>query len=215
MEARLTGINRRETLQYLGYLGSPIPEELETEITRCEQEILHTARPRAMWRLFSLLPDGSLEGTAFIPKGRDVPELLKDCSRVILMAATLGNEAERLLRRSQIRDMSDAVILDAAASAAVENVCDNLCEDLEEYFAPGFLTDRFSPGYGDLSMSVTEDIIAILDATKRIGLSVTRSLMMSPVKSITAFAGVINNNLNFNFNKCEACNNNQNCVYKL
>ena len=32
MEARLTGINRRETLQYLGYLGSPIPEELETEI---------------------------------------------------------------------------------------------------------------------------------------------------------------------------------------
>ena len=35
MEARLTGINRKETLQYLGYLGSGIPEELEADITRC------------------------------------------------------------------------------------------------------------------------------------------------------------------------------------
>ena len=53
-----------------------------------------------------------------------------------------------------------------------------------------WLTHRFSPGYGDLSMNVTEDIITILNATKRIGLSVTRSLMMSPVKSVTAIAGL-------------------------
>ncbi|MBQ3450386.1 MAG: methionine synthase, partial [Synergistaceae bacterium] len=44
------------------------------------------------------------------------------------------------------------------------------------------------------SMNVTEDIIAILDATKRIGLSVTRSLMMSPVKSVTAIAGIAHHN---------------------
>ncbi len=62
---------------------------------------------------------------------------------------------------------------------------------------------------------MSQEIIEVLNADKYIGLSMTRSGMMSPVKSITAFAGVINNNLNFNFNKCEACNNNQNCVYKL
>ena len=148
MEARLTGINRKETLQYLGYLGSGIPEALEEDIARCEKQILTTARPHAVWRYFELLPDGSLGGTLFRPEGKDIPELLKDCGGVILMAATLGSEAELLLRRSQIRNMGDAVILDAAASAAIENVCDNLCEDLAGEFAPKHLTDRFSPGYG-------------------------------------------------------------------
>ena len=120
MEARLSGINRRETLQYLGYTGGRLPEELEAELSRCEEEILRTARPRAVWRLFPLLPDGSLGGTSFSPQGRDVPELLKDCRQVILMAATLGSETERFLRRSQLRDMGVAVILDAAASAAMQ-----------------------------------------------------------------------------------------------
>ena len=214
MEARLTGINRRETLQYLGYLGSPIPEELETEITRCEQEILHTARPLAMWRLFSLLPDGSLEGTAFIPKGRDVPELLKDCSRVILMAATLGNEAERLLRRSQIRDMSDAVILDAAASAAVENVCDNLCEDLEEYFAPGFLTDRFSPGYGDFPFAQQREFFDVLDITRQIGVSLSESGLMLPQKSVTALIGVADRPQAHRHRGCSSCLLFETCVFR-
>ena len=141
-DAKLTGISRKETLQYLGWLGSPIPDELEDEISRCESRILETARPRAVWRLFDLLPDGSLAGTQFRPD-------LKDCSQVILMAVTLGSETERLLRTAQARSMGEAVILDAAAGAAVENVCDNLCRDLEAQFSPRFLTDRFSPGYGD------------------------------------------------------------------
>ena len=34
MEARLTVINRKETLQYLGYLGSGIPAEVEEDISR-------------------------------------------------------------------------------------------------------------------------------------------------------------------------------------
>ena len=32
MDARLTGINRKETLQYLGYHGSVIPDDLERAI---------------------------------------------------------------------------------------------------------------------------------------------------------------------------------------
>ena len=109
-DAKLTGISRKETLQYLGWLGSPIPDELEDEISRCESRILETARPRAVWRLFDLLPDGSLAGTQFRPEGQDVPALLKDCSQVILMAVTLGSETERLLRTAQARSMGEAVM---------------------------------------------------------------------------------------------------------
>ena len=205
MEARLTGINRKETLQYLGYLGSRIPEELEADITRCEQQILTTARPHAVWRCFELLPDGSFRGTEFKPEGKDVPELLKECSGVILMAATLGSEAELLLRRSQIRNMGDAVILDAAASAAIENVCDNLCEDLAGEFAPKHLTDRFSPGYGDFPFSQQRDFFEVLDITRRIGVSLSASGLMLPQKSVTALIGISDRPQPHRHRGCASC----------
>ena len=204
-EARLTGIDRNETLQYLGWLGSPIPEELASEITRCENRILETARPRAVWSLFDLLPDGTLAGTTFRPEGRDVPALLKDCSQVILMAVTLGGEAERLLLTSQARSMGDAVILDAAAGAAVENVCNNLCCDLEARFSPRFLTDRFSPGYGDFPFSQQRAFFDLLDITRRIGVSLTDSGLMLPQKSVTALLGIADTPQEHRHRGCASC----------
>ena len=192
-DAKLTGISRKETLQYLGWLGSPIPDELEDEISRCESRILETARPRAVWRLFDLLPDGSLAGTQFRPEGQDVPALLKDCSQVILMAVTLGSETERLLRTAQARSMGEAVILDAAAGAAVENVCER------------FLTDRFSPGYGDFPFSQQRAFFDLLDITRRIGVSLTESGLMLPQKSVTALMGLADTPQEHRHRGCASC----------
>ena len=205
MEAKLTEIRRAETLQYLGYAGSPIPPELEADLTRCEEEILRTARPRATWRLFSLLPDGSFSGTGFRPGGKDVPSLLQGCDRAVLMAATLGMECEALLRRAQQRNMSDAVILDAAASAAIENVCDNLCAELAGRFRPCFLTDRFSPGYGDFPLGAQRDLCGILDVTRQIGVTLTESGLMLPQKTVTAVLGLSDRPRPHRHRGCEAC----------
>ena len=213
-EARLTGIDRNETLQYLGWLGSPIPEELEREITRCENRILETARPRAVWRLFDLLPDGSLAGTNFRPEGRDVPELLKDCNQVILIAVTLGGETERLLLSAQARSMGDAVILDAAAGAAVENVCDNLCRDLEKRFSSRHLTDRFSPGYGDFPFSQQRAFFDLLDISRRIGVSLTESGLMLPQKSVTALLGIADRPQEHRHRGCASCTLFAGCVFR-
>lgn len=214
MEARLTVINRKETLQYLGYLGSGIPAEVEEDISRCEQLILTTARPHAVWRYFEMLPDGGFSGTAFRPQGKDVPALLKDCGGAILMAATLGSEAELLLRRSQIRNMGDAVILDAAASAAIENVCDNLCHDLAEQFKPKHLTDRFSPGYGDFPFSQQRDFFEILDITRRIGVSLSESGLMLPQKSVTALIGVADRPQPHRHRGCASCTLFETCRFR-
>ena len=54
------------------------------------------------------------------------------------------------------------------------------------------LTHRFSPGYGDLNMNVTNDILSVLKATERLGVSMTQSQMMVPMKSVTAIIGVQN-----------------------
>ncbi len=214
MEARLTGISRRETLKYLGYAGSPLPEDVLEQLSAGEREILQRAAPRVLWRLFDRGPAGELAGTGYTPAGDDIRDLLRDCDQVILMAATLGMETEALLRRTQASDMARAVILDAAASAAIENVCDNLCADLAEAFAPRCLTDRFSPGYGDMPVSQQAELFRLLDISRRIGISLSESGLMVPQKSVTALIGVSDRPQGRRSRGCEACAMSADCAYR-
>lgn len=143
-----------------------------------------------MWRRFPLDDDGSPIGTDFRPAGADVRRLLAGCTAVIFFAATAGLEAERLIRRAQAENMADAVILDACGSAAVENICDNFCADLASAEAPRHLTERFSPGYGDLPLTQQADFCRLLNVQRRIGVTLTDSGLMIPQKSVTALLGV-------------------------
>ena len=214
MEARLTGADRNEILTYLGYRGGPIPPEVEADIGRCLDLLMETARPRVVWRRFLLDEDGALLGTDFRPAGEDVKTLLQGCEAVIFLAATLGAEAEALLRRAQVRNMTDAVILDACGSAAIENVCDNLCADLEAMESPRFLTDRFSPGYGDLPFSQQEELCRLLDVGRRIGVSLSPGGLMIPQKSVTALAGVSPTPVKRRSRGCARCAMFENCAYR-
>lgn len=62
--------------------------------------------------------------------GRDMANLLDHCQEVVLLGATIGAMVERLLMRYEVKSMSDALIMDACASTAVENVCNNFESDL-------------------------------------------------------------------------------------
>ena len=53
------------------------------------------------------------------------------------------------------------------------------------------LKPRYSPGYGDLSLSVQKDVLNILNADKILGIKLGENLLMIPKKSITAIQGVI------------------------
>ena len=210
MDGRLTAINRNEVLLYLGWRGGVLDPAQEAEIARCETLLLETARPRVV----CLDADGTPVGTELRPEGRDVKDLLRGCEAVIFFAATLGAEAESLLRRAQLRNMADAVILDACGSAAVENVCDNLCADLAAAEAPRFLTDRFSPGYGDLPFAQQPDFCRLLDVQRRIGVSVTDSGLMLPQKSVTALMGVSPVPAEKRSRGCAYCELFSNCSYR-
>ena len=214
MDARLDRIPREETLRYLSYHGSFIPEEIRDNLDRCEERMLLTARPRLVWRSFARLPDGKLEGTDYCPGGEDICAFLSECDSVIILAATLGAEAENLIRRSAGRNMADAVILDATGSAAIEAVCDRFCDELAEQFAPRFLTDRFSPGYGDMPLSDQRVIFRLLDVSRRIGVSLSESCLMIPQKSVTAFIGVSDRAQPKRTRGCEICGNFENCAYR-
>ena len=49
---------------------------------------------------------------------------------------------------------------------------------------------RFSPGYGDLPLDVQRPLFAALDVPRKIGVSLTDSLLMAPSKSVSAIIGI-------------------------
>jgi len=189
MEIRLKEIPQEEALRYLGVRGAP-DEILRRDLARCAALLLEEIRPRTCWRLFPLGEDGLLAGTAFRPEGQAIRRHLAGCGQVIVLAATLGMEAETLLRRVQSRSISDALLLDALASAAVERLCDLLCEDLARRMAPARLTPRFSPGYGDFPLSQQRTLCEVLNVGRLLGVSLTSGDLMIPRKSVTALLGV-------------------------
>ena len=189
MEARLTDISREEALRYLGVRGKP-DAALRRDLDRCAALLEAGVRPRVCWRLFRRDEDGNPAGTALSLQGQDIRRFLSGCGQVILLAATLGAESESLIRRTQNRSMADAVILDALASAAIENVCDNLCADLAREFAPLPLTGRFSPGYGDFPLSLQRDFCEVLNVSRLLGITLTPGGLMIPQKSVTALVGL-------------------------
>ena len=129
-------------------------------------------------------------------------------------AATLGAQVDALIRRAQVRDMEQALWLDAAASAAIEEVCDTAQRQIAEQLGQS-LTHRFSCGYGDLPLSIQPQLCTLLDSAKSIGLSVSHSSMLTPVKSVTAILGILPAGTVASAPKpCTICHLKENCVLR-
>ena len=188
-EPRFTTLNMNEILKYLGFRGQELTEEIAAQIRRCTDEVLAAATPRLTYR-HAPLEDGAVLGVTFA--GNDIPQMLEPCEEVVLFGATLGPGVERLMMRYEVVNAADSVIMDACASTAIENICNNFESDMRRTVeAEGrYLTDRFSPGYGDLPISEQPKFFALLDMTRRIGVSLTPTTIMVPRKSVTAIMGI-------------------------
>ena len=75
------------------------------------------------------------------------------------------------IRYYEKTNITKALILDACATTAIEEICDKICEDLEEMVKKDnmALTTRYSPGYGDLPIDI-QGFLSVLRAEKPIGL---------------------------------------------
>lgn len=113
---------------------------------------------------------------------------LQGCEEAFLFALTLGSDVDRLLLKLAKLSGAEHFIADALASALTETAC-----DLAEERICGTLRHRprFSPGYGDLSLSVQPAVLAALDAERKLGITLTQALLMSPMKSVTAIVGIL------------------------
>ena len=214
MNLNLNTFNKKEVLQYLRWTGSEIPPEVDALIDDCMAQTLSVAEPRWTWTVSPI--DRAARTPALAFTGQDVPALLADCDRVVFFAATLGNGLEMAIRRAQVRDMTRALVLDCCGSAAIEAVCDEAeGEILTALNDPSvYLTDRFSPGYGDLPITAQPDLLAAVDGPRRIGLYLTASNILTPRKSVTALIGLADRPQNKRFRGCAYCSMFETCAYR-
>ena len=143
---------------------------------------------------------------SFSLSSKMLSENLAGCKKVLLFAATLGTGLDRLITKYSRISPSKALILQAIGAERIEALCDAFCEEFEETDSIK-LKPRFSPGYGDLELSAQKEIFNILDCPRKIGLTLNDSLLMSPSKSVTAFAGITDNKPLIKINKCKLCRN--------
>lgn len=222
ISAKLTDLNKNEILMYLGYRGQEIDSRLEDQIGRCMEEVRKYSVPRLVYALFPLekqkitSEEEIFKAGDLILEGRDIKELLKECSEAVLLGVTLGARISSLISKMEVKDMGSALIMDSCASAAVENVCDNFEEELKSQLKEKglFLTQRYSPGYGDLPLSLQRDFCRILDTSRRIGLTVTENFLMVPQKSVTAIMGIASKPQPERKKGCEGCSMFLSCPYR-
>ena len=206
----------RDALRYLG-AGDSTDSQLHQQVSQVAHDLSERLQPRFVWRMFPLLEQGSsfiLDGSSLTLSGNTAHTMLRDCHSAVLLCCTLGAEFDAMLRREQVRDMARAVILDACGSALAEAGCDAAQQEISRHFPQLFLTDRFSPGYGDLPLSLQPAICAALDTPRRLGVQTTSSLLLNPGKSVTAVIGLSTRPQMARVRGCAFCSMKETCALR-
>lgn len=186
---------RSEVLRYLGHRGQELGPELDERLSSVMARSAGEVRPRWAWRAASIAkgPDGyEVAGCDLTLVGRSMEALLDGCVAVALLAVTCGPAPDRLAERDASRDPVGALVYDACAIDLVEQGADACCAKIGQWAADRGLacTKRYSPGYGDLPLSVQPAFLAAVDARDRLGIELTEDLLMVPMKSVTAVVGL-------------------------
>lgn len=209
-------IQVEEVLRYLG-AGHGAPAELRQTVEQMARQISQRFAPRWVYRVCEIThrADGVfLLELQMLLTGQMAAAMLAECHHAALLACTAGAEFDAFLRAEQARDMSRAVIVDACGGALAEAGCDAAEQELSARFPNQFLTDRFSPGYGDLPLNLQPGICDALNAQRRIGITVGSSFLMNPCKSVTAVIGIADHPQPAKIRGCAYCNLQARCLFR-
>ena len=178
------GIDEKELKRRLSVSGDFDVSVYEKAV----RDVLAESTPKACFVKVPVVADGDEISFPFVSfHSKDLSKNLSGCKEAFIFAVTLGHGVERLLSKVSRLSSADFFIYDAAGSALAESVCD-VAEDMIK----GDLSckPRFSPGYGDLPLSVQKDVLSVLNAEKLLGITLTDTNLMIPQKSITAIFAV-------------------------
>ncbi len=184
----LPPVDLREVLRYAAC------REKREAVTELACWAVETAEPilrgKVCWREVPVRIDGTsvtIGDAAMV--SQSLARHLEGCERAVLFAATVGLELDRLIARYGRLSPARGLMLQALGAERIEALCDCFHAEVNRHWPCG-TRSRFSPGYGDLPLSVQPAIFQMLDCSRQIGLYLNESLLMSPTKSVTAVIGL-------------------------
>lgn len=188
-------IDPKETRRYAGLIRAKNFDEKKI-VDACDEAVL-MLDVHGVWRIYDYDTKNFLVQSTppFQLVGNSITRHLSPCEKVLCIAVTVGEEIENeVTRRFSADKYVESILLDAAATAAVEQAADALeLAIAPQIFKDGYkMRSRFSPGYGDWALDNQEKFFEITGA-KEIGMSLSSAMMLIPRKSITAIIGLEKN----------------------
>ena len=184
-------ISNKEVLRYLRMTEAAADERIHSMVKEMTDFFSENIVPKSVYGIWDCQIDSSTVALGGMNiKSKNLAKHLAGCRRAVLLAATLGVEADTLIRRYSVQDMEKAVVAQAVCAAMIEAYCDKIESEFSQKneFSGLYSTARFSPGYGDFDIARQKDILSLLNCG-RIGLSMTDGYMLTPSKSVTAVIG--------------------------
>lgn len=186
VSAEKLAINMRELSRRL---GAPIGTVIDGAEALMKQLALAAKPSYVAIRVKLKRECGAIYLGATRSESKSLAKLCLESDECFVLVATLGVGVDRLILKSANISPRDAFVIDAMADALIEALCDyaeaRVCEGLST-------TGRFSPGYGDLELSLGKEIISLTDAERTLGIKLTLGGLMVPKKSVNAIIAIRN-----------------------
>ena len=209
----LTGFDRNEILRYAGV--SRTYPEIDELLSTCISEIENKLEYKVCYIELPVEIIGDVIDFSFAKtKSKDLAKNLNGCKSAIVFGATIGIEIDRLINKYSSISPSKSLMFQAVGTERIESLCDAFEAEVSNDMKTEekFIRPRFSAGYGDLSLEFQKDIFRILDCSRKIGASLNDSLIMSPIKSVTAVIGISDTVVDCKTD-CDICNKTD-CTYR-
>ena len=180
--------DKKMALRFMGC--KELSDSLEEVYEKSLQEYKKAAVFKAVYRETSVTFFGE-KGIRFDfgeIESADLRKNLEGCSSAFIFAATSGSGVDRLILKHTKLSPACVMVTDCIASSGIEVFCDLINDEMRNGRK---LKPRYSPGYGDVSLTCQSDILSFLDAYRKIGLTLTETYLMTPIKSVTAIVGIV------------------------
>ena len=185
--------DKKEALRYYGCgADGALSADMGALFDECAREAIAVCGYKVCYASFAVRTEGETVDLGFTrTNSRALRRNLEGCEKVVAFAATVGMGLDRLTARYSSLSPVRAYTFQAIDAERVEALCDAFNEDIaREYEAKGlYARPRFSCGYGDFPLTAQPDFFRALDCTRKIGVTLNDSLLMSPSKSVTAVIG--------------------------
>ena len=182
-----------QALRYFGYAGKEVPKAIKEAFDKCVKEVLSLCSYRVCFSVFPIKRTSDALNLEFtVTDSKALSKHLEGCEKAVAFAATVGLEIDRLMTRYQSISPLYSYAVSAIGAERVESLCDVFCKEIADKYAKEGLCarPRFSCGYGDFPIEAQRDFFSALDCNRKIGLTLTDGLLMSPSKSVTALIGL-------------------------